>query len=322
MQSLVFLVPIWLALALLSSACNAHTEPEIDYQIILGHGSGSSQDRTTRALASVWSDYLGARFTFENKKGASGRIGFEYFLTQSSNKPTLFSVNLTSASLMYAQQQPSWDWDEEFEIVGLMAIDPGAIFVRNDSPYVHLEDLINAAQSQPLLFSVGYWASIDNLFVQQLTQETNSQFHVVPSGGSSRTITDVLSGNLPVGFTKIAPLSKNLDSIRLLGFSERKGFLPTEYSSVPSVNSALDTNTILVSSYRVILVSKRITEKEPGTLKNLRTTFEQAKDDPRFIELAERAGIARTYLLDLTPQEIRKVLQSYWDAYTSLSSLY
>ena len=65
--------------------------------IVLSHSLGGGQDRLTRAFTKVWSKHLGAKITVKPKRGASGRIGFDHFMTQARDGTVLLSSNIGSS---------------------------------------------------------------------------------------------------------------------------------------------------------------------------------------------------------------------------------
>ena len=68
--------------------------------IVLSHSLGGGQDRLTRAFIKVWSKHLGAKITVKPKNGASGRVGFDYFISQPRDGTVLLSSNIGTTSIM------------------------------------------------------------------------------------------------------------------------------------------------------------------------------------------------------------------------------
>ncbi|NIQ93794.1 MAG: hypothetical protein GWN87_05950, partial [Desulfuromonadales bacterium] len=58
-----------------------------------------------------------------------------YFISQPRDGSVLLSSNTGTTSIMYVKQRPKWSWTEKVHFVGLMGIDPGAIFVLSNSKY-------------------------------------------------------------------------------------------------------------------------------------------------------------------------------------------
>lgn len=286
-----------------------------DVEIILPHAAGGGQDRTTRVLGEFWAKHLGAKFTFNNKKGGSGRVGYDYFLSKKTDGSVIMSSNIASASIMYAQQNPDWKWDEKLISLGVFAVDPGAIFVKANSPYQSLGEVVKEAKAKALTMSVAYWASPDNMLIHQIVEQTGAQFQVVPSGGGSKTTTAVIAGNVDVGFTKVSNILKAGDQVRILALSQPRNVIGEATGNAPPIDEVLGTDTLDVASYRTINVHKAFAEKHPEQFELLRETFEATKDDPEFIAAAGKAKVQEKLIVDMTPKEIAAVVKGHQTAF-------
>jgi len=292
-----------------------------DVTIILPHGTGGGQDRTTRALGQVWAKHLGAKFTYNNKKGASGRVGYDFFINQKKNGSVIQSSNIASASLMYVQQKPKWKWEEEIYPLGIFAVDPGAIFVKADSPFKTLEDLVEAAKKDPQAFSLTFWASPDNMLMHQIMDKTGAKFQVVPTGGASKTVTSVIAGDVSAGYTKVSTILKAGDQTRILAVSLAENPIPDETGNAPTIDAALGIETLGVASYRVINVHREFADNNPEMMKLLKDTLEATKDDPEFIELAKKNKVNPSLIVDMDNEELMAVIQRHWDAHDKFGEL-
>ena len=112
--------------------------------VVLPHSLGGGQDRLTRVLVKVWAKKLGAKLKVLNKRGASGRIGFDYFRTQPQDGTVLITTNIATTGIMYASQKPDWKWEDTVYHLGVFGVDPGAVFVLKDSPFKSIKDVIAA----------------------------------------------------------------------------------------------------------------------------------------------------------------------------------
>ena len=110
--------------------------------VLSPHSIGGGQDRLTRALVKVWAKHLGSKMKVYPKPGASGRIGFDLFLTKPQDGTFVISTNIATSGTMYIQQKPDWSWQDSFHMMGTFGIDVGAIFVLKDSPLKSMKDVI------------------------------------------------------------------------------------------------------------------------------------------------------------------------------------
>ncbi len=283
--------------------------------IVLSHSLGGGQDRTTRALSKVWSKHFGAKLVVLPKGGASGRIGYDYFLSQPQDGTFILSTNIATTATMYVQQKPAWIWKDSIDFLGSIAVDPGAIFVLKDSPYKSMKDVIALGKKPRAVIALSSWASLENLVIHQIMTQTDTKYEVIPIGGGSDLVTAVLGGHVPVGFGKVANINKASDRVRILAVSLPKNPVKDLTSNAPTLDKAAETETIAVASYRSILIPASLKKKYPDRYKKLKDSFEAAKDDPEFIKLAKKVGIAPSLILDKNAAELQGIVDGIWAAF-------
>ena len=293
--------------------------PPKNMEIIISHSSGSSQNAATRALGKVWGELMGTNFIYKNKKGASGRIGYDFYLESDA---LFLSSNQASASIMYKQQNPPWNWKEQIYQMGIFAVDPGAIFVRKDSPFKSLQELIDEAKKRKITFGISYWASPDNLLMHQIMKKTGAQFEIIPYGSSRDLMTNALAGHIEAAYTKVARIARNPEQTRTLAVSIPENTIPHITNNAPTINEVLGEKTLQVASFRAMIVKREWKEKYPQRYKKLKETFEKAKDDPRFLDEAKKLGVDPGLIVDWDYVEIMVFVVGYWVAFEKLGHIY
>jgi tripartite-type tricarboxylate transporter receptor subunit TctC len=312
----VLAVPFWVV-----TDSAAENWPPAKTEIIISHGVGSGQGTTTRTLGEFWGELLGTQFIYKNKKGASGRIGYDYFVKQ-TDETAMLSSNITSASIMYAQQKPDWDWEKEIYPIGIMAVDPGAIFAHKNSPFKTLQDLIAEAKKRKITFAISYWASPDNLLMHQIMEITGAQFEIVPYGNSKDLVTQVLAGNVEAGYTKIGAIIRGGNDLNFLAMSLDENPVPEATGNAPTIDSVLGVETIGVASYRAINMHKPFADKYPERLAKIKAAFEKAKMDPAFREKAQKMGIEPGLVVNWSHERVMKTIRGYWKAFEKYGDIY
>jgi tripartite-type tricarboxylate transporter receptor subunit TctC len=291
-------------------------------EIVMPHKVGSNQDMVTRILGEVWSEKLGIPFVYNNKDGASGMVGYNYFMSLPKDGRALLSTNLASASIMYKEQKPKWKWENELAWMGCFGVDPGTFFVKADSPFKTINDVIEAAKKEKVTVSISYWASPDCLLLLQLMEQTGAKFEIIPYGSGNELVTSVLGGHSQVGFTKVSGVEKAGDELRHLAISMPMNPVPKLTNDAPPLDKALKTKTLVVASYRSINVPKELKEKYPDRYKRIKDAFEQAKDDPRVIESMKKAGVDPDLIVDWDGEQLDEQTKMYWDAFEKFKHIY
>lgn len=305
-------------------AATAQDWPPAQMTIVISHDVGSSQNQTTRVLGEIWGEKLGTRFVYDNRDGASGRIGYDYFLNQPADGNTILSSNLASASIMYAQQNPPWDWQESLLPIGVFGVDPGVIFVRRDSGWDTFEDVVGAAQERRLTMGISFWASPENLQVHQVMDATGAEFEIIPIASSGELVTQVLGGHLDVGYNKAAVVQRGGgDALKIIAVPMAENPIPHLTENAPTIDEVLGTSTLGIASYRGILVHKEWADANPEHLATLERTFAETLEDPRFIEAMERLEVDRELIVNLGTEQIyEEVLDRYWVAFEQFGDIY
>ena len=87
-----------LSVSAISAVQAAEWDPK-KVTIVVSHSLGGGQDRASRALVNVWAKHFGGKLEVLPKPGASGRIGFDYFLA----RPRRWRTDNTGPSGMAAK---------------------------------------------------------------------------------------------------------------------------------------------------------------------------------------------------------------------------
>lgn len=311
-----------LAGSLMAAPAVAQSWPPSQMTIVISHGVSSSQNQTTRVLGEIWGELLGTQFVYDNRSGASGRVGYDFFMNLPRDGSALLSSNVGSASIMYAQQEPDWDWDTELMPVGNFAIDPAVIFARTDSPFTTFQDVIDEARRRPVTMAVSFWASPDNLHLHQIMDATGAQFEIIPISNSGELVTAILGGHVEVGYQKVAITSRGGDDLRVLAVGMPTNAVPDLTNGAPTVNEVVGAETLGVASFRNILAHRAWADANPEHFQRLVDTFDQAMRDPRFIAQMENLETPANLLVNMTPQEIADEIRRYWAAFEAYGHIY
>lgn len=319
----IFIAGAVVATALTGGAWAQDAWPPAQMTVVVSHDIGSSQNVTMRSLGEVWQEKLGTRFIYENRDGASGRVGYDYFLNRPADGTTILSSNIGSASIMYAQQNPPWEWREVLQPLGIFGVDPGAIFVRADSEFQTLADVVEAAQQRPLTLGLSFWASPENLQIHQIMGETGARFEVVPNNNSSEIMAQVLGGHVDVGYSKVGSVLRAGDGLRIIAIPLATNPVPETTNNAPTADEALGLETMGVASYRAVLVHKEWSDANPDKFQILRDTFVEAISDQRFLDAMAQQGVDEELIYDIPPDQIySEILDRYWNAFELYGDIY
>jgi len=233
------------------------------------------------------------------------------------------TTNVGTTGIMYVKQRPKWSWTEKVHFVGLMGIDPGAIFALKSSKYKTIGDVMSAAKKGTVIMALSSWDSLENMVLHSLPKKIGTKpMRVIPIGGGSDTVTAVLGKHVPVAFGKVSNIGKGGDKVRFLAVVMAANPVADSTGNAPTLAKAIAVKTISAASYRSMLAPGELVAKYPDRLKKLKTTFEAAKDDKAYIKLAKKVGVHPNLIVDWNHDKIQGQVEGFWAAYQANSSIF
>lgn len=170
-------------------------------EVIVPYPPGGGIDLMARVVTRYLGEYLkGASFVVNNKAGAGGQIGSEAIFAAKPDGYTLGALStlvLSSVPL----ERPVRYRVEEFTYLANVIDDPGALWVKPDSPLKTLADLKAAAAAKPGAISVGTAAGIgsdDHQLLLAFEEAAGIRCLNAPYNGTSQAIRDLLGGGIEV----------------------------------------------------------------------------------------------------------------------------
>lgn len=127
--------------------------PDRPIEIVVGWSAGGTSDTTARALAGPMSDYLGVEVQVTNMEGANGGIAYQTVADSPPNGYRLFGGAQVQATYPITEQaQVGWQVMYPFP-AGMGAT---TIYVRTDSGYDSIEDLVEAIEDSDRTVNYGH----------------------------------------------------------------------------------------------------------------------------------------------------------------------
>ena len=203
---------------------------------------GGAVDAFARPTAQRLTELIGQPVVIENRPGASAMIGANHV---AKSPPDGYSIVLTSINHyvvpMFTKNVP-YDEVKDFTPIIIVCIFPNVIAVHPSLPVQSVKDLVEYAKKNPgkIYYGTTGIGSTQHLAGVLLAQVAGIDIEHVPYKGGNPTITDVLSGALPMAIltaSTIMPVARQ-GRLRALGIVEAKRFrgapdVPTVGESVP-----------------------------------------------------------------------------------------
>lgn len=267
----------------LPSITRAAGYPERNINVIIPTREGGGADRNFRAFTSVWKDKLGTDFEPGFYPGASGRVGYEFYMGKS--KPDAYSLifgNMGPEVLNWAMQEPSFDIND-YVYFGQVDKDPCCLFVGAESPLKTMDDIIAAAKTRKLNVGTSRMAHPASIGLLALGEKTGAQFNLIPLSGGKNTVAGAVTGEVDFSVLTSGSVIAAGDAVKtLLVFGNN--VVGEALDNAPNINDAYGMDLPEMLSARAFGIHKKAMDDHPDRFEVLTSTFKATFDDPRLLE--------------------------------------
>ena len=278
------------ALAVLAAGAWAQDYPTKPVQLMVAYPAGGSTDVAARIVAAIAEKELGQSIVVINKGGAGGQVGWTEMSRQKPDGYYIGFINLPALNtvVLDPERKAIFGIDAFTPIIN-QVLDPGVIWVKADSPFKTLKDLVDAAKKSPHKISAATTGilSDDHLAILMLEEAAGAAFRLVHLEGGAAQMTAILGNHVDVAFDNVGSIVKRVKSgeVRALTVMDpqRSRFLPdvptTAELGYPSVSS---------NSTRGIAGPKGM---PPAVVKKLQDVFRRAMENPEHVKKMDEAGL-------------------------------
>jgi len=258
---------------------------------LVGYAAGGDTDNGARVLASVAEKKLGQQMVVVNKAGASGQIAWTELANSKPDGYTLAFVNQPTmvSGVVDPERKTVYNVDS-FEYIANQVTDYTVPYVRADSPYKSLKDLVDAAKAKPgtITLSTTGLGTNEHFGILKLQKAAGVQFRIVHLEGSAQAHQELLGGHVDVAVDNVGgwgPAVKGGEARPLFVMSpERSKFYP----DVPC-SAELGYPTVIMSSSRGVIAPKGL---PAAVSKRLQDSLKAAMEDPEHVQKMENLGLA------------------------------
>lgn len=291
-----FLVKRTLTVAALLVATGAVAQvddfPSRPVQLMVAYPPGGSTDVGARVVAAIAEKILGKPMVVLNKGGAGGQVGWTDMARQKPDGYYIGYINLpaTNTVILDPERKAIFGVDAFVPIIN-QVLDPGIVWVRGDSPYKTLKDLVDAAKKAPNTIRTATTGilSDDHLAILMLEEAApGAIFRIVHLAGGADQLKEIMGGHVDVAFDNVGSIAPRVRSGELRGLAvmdhQRSKFVP----EVPTMKES-GYPTVISSSTRGIAGPKGMPQP---VLKKLEEVLRKAMEDPEHVQKLESAGLA------------------------------
>ena len=285
----MLLVDLFLACSAMAQSPAAY--PTRPISIMVPSIAGGGTDVGARILAAVAEKKMGQPLVVVNKPGPGTQVGFTELSRQKPDGYYLGFVLLPQINtiILDPERKAIFNFDSFVPIIN-QVVDAGLIWVRADSPYKSLRDLIDDARKRPgqVRASTTGILSDDHLAILMMEQAAGVKFRIVHFDGGPQQLTATLGGQVDVSFDNVGVINARIKAGVVRGLAvmdkERSKFLP-EIPTTPE----LGYPTVISSSTRGVMGPKGVPEP---VIKKIQEVFLEAMKDPEHMDKMDKAALA------------------------------
>jgi tripartite-type tricarboxylate transporter receptor subunit TctC len=301
------------ASTVMSVSAQAQEWPTRPIEMVVGFAPGGGTDLVGRAAAAALSKQLGVPVQVVNRAGGGGVVGFD---AVRNAKPDGYTIGIITAQVITANlrgvMQATY---EDFEHLGMINIEQGAIVVPANSPYNTLEELIQAARDRPDSITAGNGSEggSHHMSARNLEAQTGVSFRHVPFDGGPAAILQLVGGHIDaafVGAVEIAPHAE-AGTAKVLAVVGQEG--DPRFEGLPDVPSTAELGIPLqIGTWRSIGMPKGV---DPAIVAKLVSATAEAVKDEELVSTMNDLKLPVRYF---GPEEMQAYLAGQVETYKAI----
>lgn len=203
---------LMLSVALSHRAALASEYPHDTVTLVTHSKSGGGTDVFLREMVKHLGPHLGADLVVENVRGGSGAKAMAKLATSSADGAIFYGTTPTfiNTSLL---SKPEHTYKDLMGVTNVF-LDPQIVYVKSDSTFTNLTDVVEAAKADPgsVIFGVTTPGSLDRQVMEKFKALTGVTSPVVTHDGGGELLISVLNGTVALGIGEIQELSAQLEA--------------------------------------------------------------------------------------------------------------
>jgi tripartite-type tricarboxylate transporter receptor subunit TctC len=265
--------------------------PARPINLMVAYPAGGSTDVGARVVAAIAEKIAGQSIVVVNKAGAGGQVGWTELSRHKPDGYNIGFINLPGFNTVILDPDRKAIFKiDSFTPIANQVLDPGVVWVKGDSQYKTMTDLIEAAKKTPNKISAVTTGILsDDHLAILMVEEVNpgAIFRIAHLDGGAPQMTAILGGHVEVAFDNVGSVFKRVRSgeVRALAVMDaaRSKFLPDVPTTVE-----LGMKSVISSSTRGIAGPKGM---PPAVVARLQDILSKAMADPEHTQKLEASGL-------------------------------
>ena len=280
--------------------------PQSTVKLVTHSSPGGGTDVFLRQMSKYLAPIMGVTFVVENVRGGGGAKAMALLASSPADGSIFYGTtpSYVNTSLLSSPEAKFTDLDP----VVNMFFDPQVVFVRSDSPYKQLTDVIADAKARPneVVVAVSTPSSLDRQVMEQLKAITGTEMAIVTHDGGGDVMLSVLNGTAGVGIGEIAELRGQIDAGALKIITS---YTDDRLPLFPDVPTAQEQGIdLVVRKFRGIAGPKGL---PPEVVSAWEDGIQKLLEEPEFKAWYEKEGVIPAYM---SQAEVRQFTADFADS--------
>jgi tripartite-type tricarboxylate transporter receptor subunit TctC len=264
--------------------------PDKKIRFIVSFEPGGMGDVTARALVRFVNPYLQGRVYVETIAGAGGAVGWREC---AKSAPDGYTMTILQSSIMVGPHvTKGFPTDDLFDPICIVALESRMLFVKMDSRFQTVQDLISYAKAHPgaLTAATSGVGTINHIGMEAFGDAAGVKFTLVPYKGAGPSLVAAMGGHVDIAIssssgTKSYVEGKKLRPLVVLGTKR--------YPVYPEVPTARELGyDAVVVAFSGVGVPRGVPKEVKGILVE---AFRKATEDESYRKLIAEIGLEQVF---------------------------
>ncbi len=265
--------------------------PDRPVTIVVGYPAGGSVDLNGRVVAETLAKKIGANVVVENLGGAGGTIGAQKVVRAKPDGYTLLVGSLNEIIIAgIVNPAVKYDGITDLEPLGLIGDQPLLLAASKKRQIRNAADLVQIARSGKSadygFGSSGVGTSL-HMAGEMINVESHAKFLHVPYRGVAPLVTDLTSGQLPLGVFALSSALPQIRSGQIAAIGVTSAKRSTFASDIPALAETPEFKNIDINVWFGLFGPKGM---PPEVISKLQESMKQVLSDPAFQEKYKATG--------------------------------
>jgi tripartite-type tricarboxylate transporter receptor subunit TctC len=212
--------------------------PNKPIHFIVGFAPGGPSDIISRVIGAKMSEELGQQVVVENRTGAGGTVATDYVARSEPDGYTMLNTTTANASNETLSKTLQARFGRDLAPVATLADTANILVVHPSLGVKNLAELIALAKKQELLYATAGVGSSTHLTNELFNSMAGVKTMPVHYRGGSAALKDLLSGQVRMMFSSIAPVISHVQSGQLVGIATTGAKRDPAFANLPTVAEA------------------------------------------------------------------------------------